>query len=213
MNVALSRRRLLQGIAAAVAVVPLWEPQAASADLDVVRATMDAWSDVVVPGEKRFPGDRVVAGEASGPGAVQAGAWTLMNDPDVGLGPTLPALAGVINARAATLALRKGKALDPTVPPFVALSFADRTALVEEMVSGNGPDQLIWYAVSAMGMLAFHTAAHLDTATAIRQHHPGLAWLRFPAPDADGFWRFPTFSYRRRLARLHPRTTRTGQPA
>jgi hypothetical protein len=213
MNVALSRRRLLQGIAAAVAVVPLWEPQAASADLDVVRATMDAWSDVVVPGEKRFPGDRVVAGEASGPGAVQAGAWTLMNDPDVGLGPTLPALAGVINARAATLALRKGKAHDPTVPPFVALSFADRTALVEEMVSGNGPDQLIWYAVSAMGMLAFHTAAHLDTATAIRQHHPGLAWLRFPAPDADGFWRFPTFSYRRRLARLHPRTTRTGQPA
>ncbi len=209
----LSRRRLLQGIAAAVAVAPLWEARAAAADVGIVRPTMEAWSDVIVPGEKRNPRDRAIAGAAAGPGAVQAGAWELMNDPDVGLGPTLPALATVINTRATALALQKGRRLDPTVAPFVALSFADRTTLVEEMVSGTGPDQLIWYALAAMGMLAFHTAAHLDTATAVREGHPGLAWLRFPEPDPDGFWRFPDFSYRRPLARPHPRTTRTGQPA
>ena len=43
--------------------------------------------------------------------------------------------------------------------------------------------------------------------------HPGLAWLRFPAPDADGLYRFPVFSYGRRLARRHPDTTASGSPA
>ena len=61
-------------------------------------------------------------------------------------------------------------------------------------------------------MLAFHTAAHLDTATAVSQGHPGLAWLGFPQPDADGVWRFPTFSYRRVLASTRPGTTASGQP-
>jgi hypothetical protein len=64
-----------------------------------------------------------------------------------------------------------------------------------------------------MPMLAFHTAGHLDTAAAIRAGHPGLAWLGFPAPDPDGIWRFPDFSYRSELAELHPLTTSTGNPA
>src|SRR5689334_12507451 len=94
----LSRRQLLQAIAAGVAAVPLVEasasalpvPSGVAADLSDpiwVRATMEAWSDTIVPGERRTPGDRAVAGAADGPGAVQAGVWTLLNDPDVGLGP------------------------------------------------------------------------------------------------------------------------------
>ena len=66
---------------------------------------------------------------------------------------------------------------------------------------------------AALPFLAFHTAGHLHTADAVRQKHPGLATIRFPQPDPDGLWRFPTFSYRRRLARLSPRTTPSGSPA
>jgi hypothetical protein len=62
-------------------------------------------------------------------------------------------------------------------------------------------------------MLAFHTAGHLSTAEAVRSGHPGLAWIDFPAPDPDGLWRYPEFSYRRSLAAVHPATTATGQPA
>jgi enediyne biosynthesis protein E8 len=32
-------------------------------------------------------------------------------------------------------------------------------------------------------------------------------------PDDDGLWRFPQYSYGRRLAELHPHTTASGSPA
>jgi hypothetical protein len=92
------------------------------------------------------------------------------------------------------------------------LPFAHRTGLALELLAPGRGDQLLWYALAAMAMLAFHTAAQLDTADAIRAGHPGLAWIQFPAPDADGLWRFPDFSYGRALARLHPATTSTGNP-
>ena len=210
----LTRRRLLQAIAAGVAAVPLLEV-AAAAEPDPAsdRATLEAWSDTIVPGERRSRDDRAVAGAAKGPGAVQAGAWRLLNDPEVGLGPGLPSLSAALNAEAVTQAARTGLVLDPTVPPFVALPFRHRTALAVRLLGGSGSDQVVWYALAALAMLAFHTAAHLDTVEAVRRGHPGLAWLRFPAPDADGLWRYEHFSYRRRLAAPHPRTTRTGNPS
>jgi len=210
----LTRRRLLQAIAAGVAAVPLLEV-AAAAEPDPAsdRATLEAWSDTIVPGERRSRDDRAVAGAAKGPGAVQAGAWRLLNDPEVGLGPGLPALSAALNAEAVTQAARTGLVLDPTVPPFVALPFRHRTALAVRLLGGSGRDQVVWYALAALAMLAFHTAAHLDTVEAVRRGHPGLAWLRFPAPDGDGLWRYEHFSYRQRLAAPHPRTTRTGHPA
>src|SRR3954447_638489 len=136
--ITLSRRRLLQGIAAAIAIAPLWEAEARAADLDAARSTMEAWTDTIVPGEKRSPSDRAIAGATPGPGAVQAGSWELMNDPDVGLAPLLPALAAGLNAQAASYAAGKGIALEPTVPPFVALAFDDRTALAEKLLDGSG---------------------------------------------------------------------------
>ena len=218
----LSRRRLLQAVAAGVAALPVLEvvapSPAAAVDLPGAgpvddRATLEAWSDTIVPGARRAPGDRVVAGAAHGPGAVQAGAWELLNDADVGLAPALPALAASLNTQALAQAARVGLVVDPTVPPLVALPFRHRTAVAERLLGGTGPDQVIWYALAAIAMLAFHTAAHLDTAEAVREGHAGLAWLRFPAPDADGLWRYEHFSYGRRLARRHPRTTATGHPA
>jgi hypothetical protein len=209
----LSRRRLLQAVAAGVATLPLLDPPPATAAGPVDhRATLEAWSDTVVPGRRRSPGDRVVAGAAAGPGAVQAGAWELLNDPAVGIAPGLPALAALLDAQATTEAARAGLRPDPTVPAFVGLPFRHRTAVAERLLGGTGPDQVVWYALAAIAMLAFHTAAHLDTADAVRQGHPGLAWLRFPAPGPDGLWRYERFSYGRRLARRHPRTTTGGHP-
>jgi hypothetical protein len=200
----LSRRRVLQLAAAAAAAtfLPLVRPDEAAAILRT-RDTFDALADTIVPGERRFAGDRVVLGAAPGPGAVQAGSWKMYNDPDVGLAPLLPALAAVLDAAAVAQAK----------PSFVALGFDGRTAVVRKLVERKSPDQLLWYAMAAMPMLAFHTAGHLDTATAVREGHPGLAWLRFPEPGADGTWQFPVFSYRSALAEPHPHTTAAGQPA
>ena len=131
----------------------------------------------------------------------------------VGLGPAIPALAAALNAEAVRYAARAGLLPDPTAPPFVALPFEHRTALAVELLDGGRPDQLAWYGLAGVAMLAFHTAGHLSTADAVRSGHPGLAWLDFPLPDADGLWRYPEFSYRRRLAVSHPRTTRSGHPA
>jgi hypothetical protein len=135
-----------------------------------------------------------------------------MNDPDVGLAPVLAEVAALLNTAATEYAVTHHVRLDLTVPPFVALPFNHRTALALQLLDPSRPDQLLWYALAAMPMLAFHTAAHLDTAAAIRAGHPGLTWIGFPKPDADGLWRFPKFSYRRALAHKHPKTTRTGNP-
>lgn len=212
----LSRRRLLQAVAAAAVVLPVVTPGEASASADVTRDTMEAWADTIVPGEKRFPGDKVVLGAAPGPGAVQAGAWALYQDPDIGLAGVLPALVTLINVEATTWATAHGRALDLLdlrYPAFVNLDLKGRTAVVQELLKGEGVVQLLWYALAAMATLAFHTAAQLDTAAAVRQGHPGLAWLGFPAPNPDGLWRFPAFSYRRVLAVSHPQTTANGNPA
>jgi hypothetical protein len=74
-------------------------------------------------------------------------------------------------------------------------------------------DRPVWQILALVTGLAFDTAAHLDTRQALAAGHPGLTWLRFPAPDADGLWRFPQFSYGRVLADSHPATTPSGSPA
>jgi hypothetical protein len=211
----LSRRQVIQLVAAALAAkpfLPVGPAGAATPEHDVQRATFEAFADTIVPGEKRHRGDRAVAGATAGPGAVQAGVWELLNDPDVGVQVALPALTILLNTEAAGYALTHGLLLDLTAPPFVALPFEHRTALALALLNPKHGDQLIWYAVAAMALLAFHTAAHLDTATAVRAGHPGLAWIGFPEPDPDGLWRFPEFSYGRPLARRHPATTDTGNP-
>lgn len=211
---AISRRQVLQLVAAAVATLPLIADAipAGAADGGIARSTLEAWSDTIVPGEKRDASDRAIAGACAGPGAVQAGVWDLMNDPDVGLAPALPAFVTLVNTAAAEYAIQHRVRIDPTAPPFVALPFAHRTALALELLNPTRADQLLWYALAAIAVLAFHTAAQLDTAAAVRAGHPGLAWIGFPLPDADDLWRFSDFSYRRALAQLHPATTATGNP-
>jgi hypothetical protein len=60
--------------------------------------------------------------------------------------------------------------------------------------------------------MAFDSAAHQHTAEALAAGHPGLTFLGFRRPEPDGLYRFPRFSYGRKLADPHPRTTKTGSP-
>nr|WP_319327877.1 MULTISPECIES: DUF5987 family protein [unclassified Streptomyces] len=231
-----TRRRLLVGLTAAVAALRAGEltaeatpsarpvpdsvpvaqagPQPASLALpDPTTATLEAFADTMVPGEKRYGGDMAVAGAAPGPGAVQAGAVELLNLPDLGIGVLLPELALLVNTRALAYAATHGRVLPPTQPPFVALRFTDRTALAGELLTPGAPDRQLYVLLALFAAAAFDTAAHLHTAVAIRQRHPGLVWIGFPAPGADGLWRFPDYSYGRRLASEHPLTTVGGHPA
>ncbi len=170
--------------------------------------TLEAYADTLIPGEKRFPADRAIAGVVSGAGAVQGGAIEMMNFAPVGFGPVLPLLAFSINVYALLYALLTGIDLDGTVPPFVALDFESRTALLVAILGGNGQDQPAFYGLAAVCFVAYNTAAYLPTAVAIADGHPGLTAIGFPPPNSDGLWRFPEFSYRRVLARAHPRSKR-----
>jgi hypothetical protein len=217
-RLALTRRQLLK--AAGMAVVA-WQagpwvirPPTASAQIapddPLIVPTLEAFADTLIPGEKRSPGDRAVAGAVSGAGAVQAGAIALMNFPTAGSAPALPALAVDLNRRATTYAATHLLVLDPTVPPLVALDFAARTAVCVETLDATTPDQLAYYALAAIVFLAYHTAGHLSTPQAVRDGHPGLAALGLPLPDADDLWRYPAFSYRKKLARGHKRARRNS---
>jgi len=132
--------------------------------------------------------------------------------PEAGVAAQLPRAAAGLDAHARHYAASRGTTLDPTVPPFVALGFADRTALLQDLTGLGHPEQNNWATLGLLVSLAFDSAAELDTTTAIAEGHPGLWTLGFPESDADGLWRFQEFSYRRPLARLHPRTTPSGSP-
>jgi enediyne biosynthesis protein E8 len=220
----LSRRRLLL---AAVLAVGFWQldtlesrrafaesAAGSAASLDsVTTSTLEAFADTIVPGEKRSAGDVAIAGAAAGPSAVVAGALDVMAMPEVGIAPVLPGIAQLLNGRAVAYATAHGLVLDPTLPPFVALSFPDRTALALELVPPSPTADPTWILLATLVSWAFDTAAAEHTVDAIADGHPGLAWERFPAPNPDGNWRFPAFSYQKKLANPHPQTTPSGSPA
>ena len=235
VDLELTRRQLLK-VAAAAALA--WE--AAPWPIRVPRAfaqtppddpttvmTLEAFSDTLIPGEKRplaerhvyDPNDRAIGDKSppvTGAGAVQAGALDMMNYPPVGAAAALPGVAAALNARATTYAGQHAIVLDPTVPPFVSLAFPDRTALLVELLDStatNADEQLVYFAFAAVVFLAYHTAGFEKTADALRTGHPGLAAIHFPTADADELYRYPDHSYRKTLAAPSPRTSRRGSPS
>ena len=219
ISVRLTRRSFLvrtAALAAAWTISP-WRigvPSASGKGLGhrAITQTLEAFADTLIPGQKRFPGDRAIAGVVSGAGAVQAGAIEMMNFPPLGFQPALLGLALILNVYALLYALSHKIVLDPTVAPFVALDFGSRTALLLTILDTDGPDRSAFYALASVCFVAYHTAGYLPTVEAIREGHPGLAAIGFPPPDPDGLWRFPEFSYRRVLAVAHPHSHR-GNPA
>jgi hypothetical protein len=217
----LTRRQVLRLTALASAAVPaaamlpasVLAAATAGTTTDIETTTLEAWADTLIPGRKRYPSDYAIAGAARGAGAVQAGAVEFMRFPATGVAPAIPAFVAALTAEATAYIATNALVVDPTLPPFVALRYRDRKRLVSNLCDKSAGDvQLLWFAFAALVFLAYHTAGHLHTAHAVRSGHPGLRAIRFPKPDHDDLWRFPHFSYRRKLARVHPHTTKTGQP-
>ena len=188
--------------------------QTTSSSVDpITAATLEAFADTIVPGQKRFAGDVVVAGAAPGPSAVVAGFLDAMCMPVVVPQAELPTIAGGLNQYAQGYAATAGYTLNPTQPPFVALPFAMRTGLAEYLLTTPGQFQQAALLLASIASWSFDTAAAMSTTTAMSTGHPGLAWIGFPAPNPDGVWRFPHNSYGRALACLSPNTSPDGSPS
>lgn len=172
--------------------------------------TLEAWADTLIPGEKRYPGDRAVAWIAVGGGAVQAGALTLLSMPEGGLNEALPYLADMLNRHAEAYRSAHDLPTDDSVPPFVALASDDRVELMSELLRPGHPEKTVWTGLAMFCFMAFDTGAHMHTTDALEQGHPGLLTIGFAKPGADGRWTFPDFSYRTPTAKLHPNTDETG---
>lgn len=175
--------------------------------------TLEAYADTIVPGEKRWPGDRAVAGAATGGGAVAAGALELLRWDATGVHDGLEDLAHRVNDHARAYAAEAGLTLDQDVPSFVALGYQDRVRLIQSLTTPGHPEKDFWVLLSLFCNMSFDSAAHLHTAQAIGDGHPGLQAMGITAPDADSLWRFQDFGYGRQLAQLHPDTTPSGSPA
>lgn len=175
--------------------------------------TIEAFADTIIPGEKRWPDDRAVAGACPGGGAVAAGAIGLLETPATGVTAGLEPLSVGLNAHAEAYAAEHGIELDDDVPPFVALSFENRTALVHRLTTPGHPEKDGWVSLALFCNMAFDSAAHLSTADAIAAGHPGLTAMQMKPPGADRKWRYPDYSYGRQLAEIHPETTASGSPA
>lgn len=187
------------------------QPGSAKED-DVRTTTLEAFADTIVPGAKRFPGDRAIAGVCDDPGAVEAGALELLETPATGVTAGLEPLSQMLNGHAAAYAERVGLTIDDDVPPFVALPYEHRFALVAELTTPGHPEKDGWVALALFSNMAYDSAAHKSTATALEEGHPGLLAIGFAKPNPDGLWRFPDFGYGAELAKRHPATTESGSP-
>jgi enediyne biosynthesis protein E8 len=177
-----------------------------------VTMTLEAFADTIVPGEKRFPGDRAIAGVSTGGGAVAAGALDLLSHPAGGLAEALENLAVALDGHAVAYADQRGLMLDSVVPPFVSLPYKHRVDLILILCAAGHPERQLWVNLATFSNMAFDSGAHLNTVDALAAGHPGLLTIGFAKPNKDGFWRFPDFSYRRPLAKPHPNTTPSGSP-
>lgn len=191
--------------------------QPGNSDAEQVKtSTLEAFADTIIPGEKRSPDDRAIAGVADGGGAVAAGALELLQMPATGVTAGLDYLAGALNTHAQAYAVEHGLELGADgadgdgVPPFVALPYEHRAALVQRLTARANPERDGWVLLALFSNMAFDLAAHRSTAEAIADGHPGLLAMGFTEPDADGLWRFPDYSYGRQLANLHPDTIPSG---
>jgi enediyne biosynthesis protein E8 len=172
--------------------------------------TLEAFADTIVPGEKRSPDDRAIAGVTTGGGAVVCGALELLHEPAAGIAAGLPFMAPMLNDHAQAYAAEHGLELDDDVPAFVALPYEHRAALIQTLTAPGHPEREGWVLVALFSNMAFDLAPHKNTAEALAEGHPGLTAMGFAKPDTDGLWRFKDFSYGRALANLHPDTIASG---
>lgn len=183
--------------------------------------TLEAFADTIIPGVKRHEHDVAIAGIDATPGAVQAGALDVLMDPAAGLDDGVGPMADLLNEHAADQNVegspdQQEGAKSPNhgwagpLPAFVNLDYACRRALVTKLTSREHPEHELWFLMALFSYVAFDSAPHMDTATALKQGHPGLIHLGFLPPDADGLWRSPKSGYGRPTAEVRSGTDQFG---
>ena len=152
-------------------------------------------------------------GVAPGGGAVAAGALELLEWDATGVSDGLDDFARVLNAHAQAHAdEHRAARLDDAVPPFVALDFEHRTALVQRLTAPGHPEKELWVGLALFSNMAYDSAAHMNTADALAAGHPGLTSIGFTTPGRRRPVAVPRLLLRPPLARLHPTRPRQGAP-
>jgi hypothetical protein len=166
-------------------------PPVASAAL--TDGTLQAFYDTMIPGRKAArtelgnPIDpRAIAGVDPQPGAVEADALLLGQDPKIGFELLAPAFLAELEARA----LGRGGG------GFLALDWGRREAVCLEGTSFANPTRVVWEAAAAVAFTAFCAAATIPGATS--KTGVGYRVMGHPGTAPHGY---RGFSYRRKLNR------------
>ena len=197
----LSRRELLRragvlglgaAIAAAVPASGLVRPAPALAQDVDFDGTLQAYFDTIIPGRKvaqTVSGARIhrlaIAGVDHEPGAVEADALLLSENPRIGFGTLAPVLLADIQARSL---LEGGTFLD--------LDYDARERVCISGLSFANPDRVVWEAGAAVPFTAFCAAATMDAPS--RREAPGYRVMGHGGAAPRGY---RNFSYRRALNR------------
>ena len=199
----LSRRELLGrastiGAAALIAqalplAYELTRADPALADVPVDGATLQAFADTMIPGRpatRTDLGDEIhpqaIAGADGEPGAVEADALRLYNDPLIGFPTLAPPFLADLTARATTV----GGA------PFLLLDFGKRTEIALSGLAYDNPNRTLWEAAAAVPFTAFCAAATQVNATSATAS--GYRVMGLPGTAPGGY---RNHTYKRKLAR------------
>jgi hypothetical protein len=206
----LSRRQVLQRatalglgglvLSALPAVERLLVSEAAAA-VQLPDATLQAFADTMLPGRKALTTDLgkeihplAIAGVHNEPGAVEADALLLYNDPLIGF----DALEGPFLAELSARSLPRGAS-------FLNLTFAKRVEVCLEGLAPSNPSVQVFEAAAAVPFTAFLAAA--EQADATIDTSSGYQVMGYPGTAPNGY---ADYSYRRKLS--VERTTRGYLP-
>lgn len=205
LAVELSRRDVLDrgarlGLAALVAgALPALERLArpAPAIAAATDGALEAFFDTILPGrvvDRTASGAAITPGAILGvdpePGAVEADALALANDPRLGFDALAPALVAELESRAGAHG-----------GTFLSLDYAARERVCLGGLDFDNPSRVIWEAGAAVPFTAFCAAATVVSPRA--RDAPGLAVMGHPGTAPRGY---QDASYGRRLARSRTRS-------
>ena len=186
------------GLAAAIAsAVPvaarMARPEGALAqDPSLVDGTLQAYFDTILPGRRVGVTElgnpihpAAIAGVDPEPGAVEADALLLANNPLIGFDALAPALLADLETRS----LAEGGT-------FLTLDYDARERVCLAGLDFSNPDRAVWEAGAAVPFTAFCAAANIVNAT--KANSVGYRVMGHPGTAPKGY---RDFSYRRRLNR------------
>jgi len=159
---------------------------------DLLDGTLQAFWDTILPGrlvtetQSGAPvHPQAIAGVDDEPGAVEADALALGEDPRLGFTVLSPALLGELETRSL-----------PQGGLFLDLGWEDRQAVVLGGLDFTNPTRQVWEAGAAIAFTAFCAAATVPEAT--RETAVGYRVMGHPGTAPKGY---EDFSYRRKLNR------------